>query len=353
MVNKLSTIVSYVCLRCKGVLKKQGNRFVCGQCGAFWAVRESVPCFVKDAPYWGELPQDEMKAVLTNAQQGYWKDALAMLPEEKRDEIIECSSEETRAWWRYLLPKVKKGKVLDIGAGLGAITFSLAHTGYEVVAIDSVMERATFLTIRRDQDGMHNVQTACASALELPFAEHSFDIVILNGVLEWLGLAETSTTPEKVQEKALKNIYAVLKPSGILYLAIENRISAIYFLGFKDPHSGLRFSTLMPRKMANWYSLQKSKEEYRTYTYSKFGYQKMLTKAGFKEITFFLPLPSYRNFELIIPMGARKIAKYCLTHIWSMKRLRFLKIMSKLFKFFPVGFFIDYFAPDYSILARK
>jgi SAM-dependent methyltransferase len=335
------------------VLRKQRNRFVCGQCGASWDIKDSVPCFVKDAPYWGELPQDEMKAVLTNAQQGYWKDALERIPEEKREEIIEYVSDEARAWWRYLLSGTGKGKVLDIGAGLGAITFSLANAGYEVVAVDSVIERATFLAIRRDQDRIHSVQTACASALELPFPDGSFDMVIMNGVLEWLGLSEISISPDKVQKRALQNIFNVLKPNGILYMAIENRISAIYFLGFKDPHSGLRFTTLMPRKMADWYSRLRRRGGYKTYIYSKFGYQKKLKEVGFKGITFFLPLPSYRNFQAIVPMGRRKIAKYCVTHIWNMKRLRFLKMITRFMKFIPIGFFLDYFAPDYSILAKK
>ena len=353
MVNKISTVVPYVCLRCKGVLRKQRNRFVCGQCGSSWDIKGSVPCFVKDAPYWGELPQDEMKAVLTNAQQGYWKDALEMIPEEKRDEIIEYGSDEARAWWRYLLSGTGKGKVLDIGAGLGAITFSLANAGYEVVAVDSVIERATFLAIRRDQDRIRSVQTACASALELPFPDGSFDIVIMNGVLEWLGLSEISISPDKVQKRALQNIFNVLKPNGILYMAIENRISVIYFLGFKDPHSGLRFTTLMPRKMADWYSRLRRRGGYKTYIYSKFGYQKKLREVGFKGITFFLPLPSYRNFQVIVSMGRRKIAKYCVTHIWNMRRLRFLKMITRFMKFIPIGFFLDYFAPDYSILAKK
>lgn len=353
MVNKLPTVVPYVCLRCKGVLRKQGNRFVCGQCGASWDVKASVPCFVKDAPYWGELPRDEMRALIDSAKEGYWKDALKTISQGNREEIISYSSDETRGWWRYLLPGICKGKVLDMGAGLGAITFSLANAGFEVVAVDPVIERAIFLAIRRDQDRIHSVQTACASALELPFPDGSFDIVIMNGVLEWLGLAETSISPDKVQKRALQNVFNVLKPAGILYMAIENRISAIYFLGFKDPHSGLRFTTLMPRKMADWYSLLRLKIGYKTYIYSKFGYQKMLQKTGFKEISFFLPLPSYRNFEVIIPMHERKIAKYCFTHMWNMKRLLFLKMITRFLKFMPIGFFLDYFAPDYSILAKK
>jgi SAM-dependent methyltransferase len=335
------------------MLQEQGRRLVCGQCGAHWVVKNDVPCFLKDAPYWGELPRDEMRALLKSAQKGYWRDALEMIPDAKREQIIAHGSDEARGWWRYLLPGTITGKVLDIGAGLGAITFSLANAGYDVVAVDSVIERATFLKIRRDQDEVNNVQTACASALELPFPASSFDLVIMNGVFEWLGLSDTSLSPKKVQKKVLQKVFNLLKPGGILYLAIENRIAAIYILGFKDPHSGLRFTTLMPRKIADWYARMKQKGGYKTYIYSKFGYAKMLKEAGFKKMRFFLPLPSYRNFKVIVPIGNRKVTKYCATHIWNMKQLRLLKSVSPLVKILPLSFLIDYFAPDYSIIARK
>ena len=350
---KSHTIVPYICLRCRNVLQKKGNKLVCTQCSKKWSIKDRVPCFVNDAPYWGELPQDEMRRVLKSAKQGYWKDALEMIPEEKREAIISYGTDETRGWWRYLLPGHDTGKVLDIGAGLGAVSFSLANAGYEVVAVDSVPERANFLTIRRDQDGIHNVQTACASALTLPFPENSFDVVILNGVLEWLGLSDTSLSPNKVQKMVLHNIYNLLKPEGILYLAIENRIAFIYILGLKDPHSGLRFTTLMPRRIADVYARLKHKGGYKTYIYSKWGYETMLKQAGFKETTFFLPLPSYRNFKVIVPVGNRKVTQYCATHIWNMKRLILLRSISPLIKFFPFSFLLDYFAPDYSIVAKK
>lgn len=354
MVSKIQTIVPYVCLQCKSTLREKKGTLVCDHCGIQWDIIDSVPCFLKDAPYWGELSQDAMKKLVKNAQEGYWKDALEKIPEEKRKELISYGSDETRGWWRYLLPgRHHTGTVLDIGAGLGAVTLSLANSGYEVVAVDSVRERVTFIETRRRQDGISNIQTACASALALPFPENSFDVIILNGVLEWLGLSDTSLSPDKVQKKALLNIYNLLKPEGILYLAIENRISAIYFLGFKDPHSGLRFTTLMPRTVANLYARLKRKTEYRTYIYSKFGYQKMLKRAGFKEIQFFLPLPSYRNFKMIVPMGKRQVARYGATHVWNMKRIRFLRMAVPFFKLLPLGFFMDYLAPDYSILARK
>ena len=109
----------------------------------------------------------------------------------------------------------------------------------------------------------------------------------------------------------------------------------------------------MPRRIADLYARLSHKGGYKTYIYSKFGYEKMLKEAGFKEMKFFLPLPSYRNFKVITPMREGKVTRYCVTHVWIKKRLRFLSMIFPLLKIIPVGFFLDYFAPDYSIIAMK
>ncbi|MGB2961854.1 MAG: class I SAM-dependent methyltransferase [Candidatus Omnitrophota bacterium] len=342
--------VPYICPSCDGGLREEKDKLICFDCSEAWKVRDSVPFFIKDASYWGEVPREKMKEIVENAKKGDWKDAVnAYLGKER----VEYITDESRGWWQYLLPSIEKGKVLDVGAGWGTISFSLAKAGYEVVAVDSVEERAVFIDIRRKQEGMDNVQVACASALELPFPAASFDIVILNGVLEWVGLSDLSTSPDKVQKKVLDNCFRLLKPGGVLYLAIENRISLTYFMGFKDPHSGLKFTTLMPRMIANLYSRVKSRTDYRTYTYTKGGYEKMLRKARFRNIEFFLPLPSYRNFKIIVPSGKGNVERYCATHVWNKKRLRQLRLVQPFLKFLPVGFIMDFFSPDYSIIAKK
>src|SRR5205823_4310509 len=75
------------------------------------------------------------------------------------------------------------------------------------------------------------------------------------------------TNPRKVQLRFLEEICRILKPRGQLFVAIENRFDYEYFMGHPDHHSGLRYSSLLPRFLANLYSIFAARRPYRTYTY--------------------------------------------------------------------------------------
>ena len=101
----------------------------------------------------------------------------------------------------------------------------------------------------------------------------------------------------------LKDFHRILKPGGHVYVGIENRIGYVYFLGGRD-HGGLRFTSLMPRPIADIYSRLIKRQPYRAYTYSLLGYKNLLKKAGYSQIDFYATIPSYRNvFFLVVLMS--------------------------------------------------
>ena len=81
--------------------------------------------------------------------------------------------------------------------------------------------------------------------MALPLAENSFDLVIVNGVLEWVGEWDLTVDPRTVQVNFLKKILRLLKDDGILLIGIENRIGWGLFLGGED-HSGMAYTSLVP-----------------------------------------------------------------------------------------------------------
>jgi hypothetical protein len=102
---------------------------------------------------------------------------------------------------------------------------------------------------------------------------------------------------------ALTNVFRVLKPGGILSLGIENRTLPYYFFGKRDPHCGLPFVTVLPRRLANIYSKKKAGKPYRSYLYSSKGYRKLLKGCGFSKIEIFSSLPSYNYPHDLIPLN--------------------------------------------------
>ena len=97
------------------------------------------------------------------------------------------------------------------------------------------------------------------------------------------------------------------------------------FLGSID-HSGLRFTSLMPRKVADQYvklikrkgyRTERSKNSYRTYTYSYNGYKKFLKSVGFNNIDIYAFIPHYNNPQYMIPLDNNQIGSFSFDTVFS------------------------------------
>lgn len=236
------------CPRCCGVTERCGDQISCEKCGVVGEWRGNLPCFTDPNYYWGEIPLDEMRRANEIAEQTSWEEAVDRVVNDRvlRDYIRNSE----RAAFQYLWNLTPESEILDIGAGWGAIAAGLAENFARVVAVEGVWERSRFLRTRMTQMGHDNVEVICANLLELPLQAGQFDAVVLNGVLEWVGLASREGNPRDLQVAFLQRVHGLLKPGGIVCVGIENRIGWMLWRGARD-HSGLRFTSLMPRKVAD------------------------------------------------------------------------------------------------------
>jgi len=123
-------------------------------------------------------------------------------------------------------------RILDIGAGSGHIAgYFAAQVGPEgeVVAVDRVTPLRT--------DGITFVRV---SGETLPFSASDFDIVITNHVIEHVGLRDA-------QLRHLQEIARVLKPGGLVYLAVPNRWQVM------EHHFRLPLLSWLPLPLASAY----------------------------------------------------------------------------------------------------
>ena len=144
----------------------------------------------------------------------------------------------------------------------------------------------------------------------LPFCDGSFDLVILNGVLEWVGAYSDSKSPSQCQKDLLREISRVLRPGGSLYIGIENRFGYKFLLGKPDDHSQVMYTSLLPRFLADRRMIKIKGKPYRTYTYSYWGLKRLLGKCGFHNVKIALSLPDYRYFKHIIPLESPEAARF-------------------------------------------
>jgi SAM-dependent methyltransferase len=262
-----------------------------------------VPHFIDNFPYWGEIPQQAMREVNRRAAAGCWKSALVEFGDPAVEKASEMILNLDRANWQWLIDLPAESKVLDLGAGTGTNAHALGMHYRDVIALEPVLERIEFMRHRFSQEALTNVKPLRSSLWVLPFAPDTFDLVAMNGVLEWVATGRTED-PEELQKQALRNAFRLLRPDGYLYIGIENRYGLGYFVGYRDPHCGLPWVTILPRALAHWYARRKGHAEgYRNYLYSSRGYRRLLESAGFNRIEVYLALPSYNHPRFLIPLA--------------------------------------------------
>lgn len=102
------------------------------------------------------------------------------------------------------IPKVIEGKdVLEIATGPGLLAKHVAYAANKMIATDY---SAGMIAEAKKGECPHNLTFEVADATDLPYADHSFDVVLIANALHVM--------PEP--EKALKEICRVLKEKGIL-----------------------------------------------------------------------------------------------------------------------------------------
>ncbi|QDV11308.1 Methyltransferase domain protein [Rosistilla oblonga] len=257
--------------------------------------------------YWGEVPQDEMEQVIVAAESEGWEQAVRSRILPKYPHLENMIFGSSRVDWIERLPGSGLN-ILDVGSGWGQNSFLMAKNPANfVVSLEKIRARAAFQAVRIRQEGVGNMRVFSGGLEEFDMPDNSFDLVSFIGVLEWIGLADPTRSPRDVQVDALKKVRRMLKPGGTVCVGIENRVGFNNFLGAKD-HSGLRFTSLMPRAVASkWVGLRtpayrsnQSAASYRTYTYSREGYAQLFKDAGFSDCHVWVSHPHYGNPKCLI-----------------------------------------------------
>lgn len=128
--------------------------------------------------------------------------------------------------------------ILDLGSGEGG-TAKIFSKKNLVVSFDINVNR---LQNQKSQGKFINLING--NALFLPFKEKSFDVIILQDVIEHVPNTE----------RLIKNIYESLKQNGVIYLSTPNRFS--FFNIISDPHWGFPLVSLMKRQQIKKYFLK-------------------------------------------------------------------------------------------------
>jgi SAM-dependent methyltransferase len=171
---------------------------------------------------------------------------------------------------------------LDVGCGYGYIAVALARSCRRVMAIEP--SRDLYERAREVTSGVPNVELRLMGVNDVA-EQASFDLVILDNVFEHIS----------DQPRALATIARVLKPRGLLYLLVPNKLWPI------EAHYGLPFLSYLPLRWANRYLKMTGKgTDYTDASYAPtYGrLVRLLREAGF-DPQFVVP----RDLSLTVSQG--------------------------------------------------
>lgn len=188
---------------------------------------------------------------------------------------------------RPLEPLFKSARVLEIGAGCGAISRYLGETGAQLVALEGSARRASIAAARCGD--LPNV-AVLNERFESFNPSARFDVVTLIGVLEYSRIYTSGADPI---HETLRRARDLLTDDGVLIVAIENQLGLKYFAGMPEDHLG--------RAMAG---IQDEYGEHTVVTFGKGELERRLRQAGFAEVEFALPYPDYKLPQnVVLPAG--------------------------------------------------
>ncbi len=116
-----------------------------------------------------------------------------------------------------------KSTLLDIGCGTGRTTIPLYNLGYKVLGIDLVPEMIANAK-KIAQEKYLTIDYEVSDATNLKYPDNSFD----NAIFSTNGFGQIPSKQKR--QKALQEIYRVIKPSGYFILVAHARVKADFSL---------------------------------------------------------------------------------------------------------------------------
>lgn len=121
----------------------------------------------------------------------------------------------------YIRRFAKDGdKILEIGAGTGRYSISLAKEGFEVTAVELV--ESNLEVLKKNSSGLKNIQSFRGDALDLGrFEDNTFDITLVFGPMYHL-------YEENDVHRALEEAIRVTKKDGVIFVAFLSAYSILF-----------------------------------------------------------------------------------------------------------------------------
>lgn len=178
-------------------------------------------------------------------------------------------------------PFTKKDSVLEIGCGCGTLTEFLCNQCAHVTCVEGSKRRSEITYYRHKNKDNLEIYAANFDTVKL---NKKFDYIILIGVFEYAKQFFDSSTPF---DDFLVKIKKLLKSTGKVLIAIENRYGIKYFAGANEDH------------LISPYVGLEGYEQFNVQTFGKKEFTDLIEKYGFSKSKFYYPFPDYKLPSII------------------------------------------------------
>ena len=185
------------------------------------------------------INQAQLVDLLTQYRSENWRGIQT--PEWQRQIVLSMAEESepsilARIAAHWTLPE--NPMVLDLGSGVGNFVVACRNHGVQAFGVepDRIGQGSKLSSLQiagKRLDGAF----AAATGEQLPFRDSTFDLVVLDQVIEHV----------QSQKAVLAEALRVLKPSGAMYVACPN------YLRFYEPHYKIFFFPLIPKFLGALY----------------------------------------------------------------------------------------------------
>lgn len=232
-------------------------------------------CYPGEDYYCDGMVEDELLQIVQETPPSYY----AKVIEEKGEWPVFYHLSPLRGNIVNWIPLTDSDKVLEVGAGCGAITATLAQKAGQVDCIDLSRKRSLINAYRNRQYDNVTIQVGNFKDIE-PGLPCDYDYIFLIGVFEY---GQSYIGGENPYEDFLDIIQKHIKQSGRIVIAIENKFGLKYWAGCREDHLGTYFSGI---------------EDYAAgggvRTFTRNGLERICQTNNRKDYSFYYPYPDYK-----------------------------------------------------------
>lgn len=186
------------------------------------------------------LTDAELRALLLEYRRENWR---GIQPEATQKEIVEdLIHGDAEGPLRQVSPYIaisNQSRILDLGSGVGTFVVACRRRGLQAFGLepDRIGQGANITAIQIARRRLVSPVFANGVGESLPFGDASFDLVVMNQVVEHVA----------DQRAVVREAARVVREGGVIYIACPN------YLRFYEPHYKILWAPLFPKPLARLY----------------------------------------------------------------------------------------------------